>query len=69
MKIPSQMDKNNIYNKAFYAGQSSNSYRSACRTVPHLMRMIAPISVVDVGCGAGGWLLAFMNAGVETILY
>ena len=35
--------------------------------VPLAMRLFAPRSVVDVGCGSGVWLAAFERAGVERI--
>jgi SAM-dependent methyltransferase len=32
------------------------------------MRAVHPKSVVDVGCGSGGWLAEFLAAGVEEVL-
>jgi len=36
--------------------------------VPLVMNLVHPTSVVDVGCGLGTWLSAFVEAGVERIL-
>lgn len=35
--------------------------------VPLLMDWFAPRSVIDLGCGPGGWLAAFAAAGVERL--
>jgi SAM-dependent methyltransferase len=36
--------------------------------VPLLIDMINPRSVVDVGCGPGSWLEAFMERGIDDVL-
>ena len=41
---------------------------SAREIVPLVLRLIRVRSVVDVGCGLGDWLLAFMDCGVEEVL-
>ena len=56
------------YSQAYYAGCTDVSGRSARRVVPHVMRLVAPASVIDFGCGMGTWLRAFADAGVGTIL-
>src|SRR5688572_1327578 len=40
---------------------------SAKEIVPTVMDLVKPRSVVDLGCGVGGWLAAFMKAGVEDV--
>lgn len=57
-----------LYNDAFYANQSEGSVRSARVVVPHVVSLVKPRSVVDVGCGVGTWLSVFRDQGVETIL-
>lgn len=47
------------YDKNFYEGQRNHSRISASKIIPYVLEMIAPInikSVVDFGCGVGGWL-------------
>jgi len=44
------------------------SRRSAKVVVPFLMELLAPRSVVDVGCGTGSWLKVFQEHGVEDVL-
>lgn len=56
------------YSQAYYAKCIDVSGRSARRVVPHVMRLLAPASVIDLGCGMGTWLRAFADAGVDTIL-
>lgn len=55
------------YDAAFYAHQQDGSLRSAREIVPQLMQLVAPASVVDVGCGVGAWLRVFQECGVGTI--
>ena len=62
------MALNNSYDDAFYSGQQDGSYRSASIVVPILMDALKPRSVVDVGCGVGAWLHAFMENGVHDVL-
>lgn len=40
----------------------------AAELVPLLVRQFAPRSVIDLGCGAGYWLHAFEDAGVNDVL-
>ena len=44
------------------------SLGSARRIVPYVAGLVAPTSVIDVGCGDGAWLAAFLEAGVEDVL-
>lgn len=56
------------YDKAFYEAQSGGSYDSA-RIVLALLREVLPFaSVCDVGCGAGTWVKALLELGVEDVL-
>ena len=57
-----------VYNTEFYNGQSDGSYSSARLVVPILAEIVAPGSVVDVGCGCGTWLKAFQEIGISDIL-
>jgi SAM-dependent methyltransferase len=43
------------YDDAFFATQGTDD-RSAALVWPHVLRLIEPTSVVDVGCGIGTWL-------------
>jgi SAM-dependent methyltransferase len=56
------------YSDAFYAAQRDGSLASAQTVVPLLREMFDPQSVVDVGCGVGGWLVAFRREGVEDVV-
>ncbi len=56
------------YSRQFYARCADASAQSATRIVPHVMRLLGPRSVVDVGCGLGAWLAAFTAEGVQTIM-
>lgn len=54
------------YSSTFYDTQRDDSVRSAERVVPYLTDVLAPQSVLDVGCGVGGWVKAFKSAGATT---
>ena len=52
------------YDAAFFDAVREGAARSAARIVPLVMDLVAPRSVLDVGCGDGTWLAAFARAGV-----
>lgn len=55
------------YGDDFYA-HSANLARDAARTIVPLVVTLTPTSsVIDVGCGVGIWLNAFVEAGIEEI--
>jgi SAM-dependent methyltransferase len=55
------------YSQAFYDEMKVTNLTSARVVVRHLLSLIKPRSVVDVGCGTGTWLKAFSEAGVKDI--
>jgi SAM-dependent methyltransferase len=60
--------KTRPYTNEFYSVQEPGSRRSAEVIVPLLVNMTGARSVVDVGCGTGGWLSVFLENHVEDIL-
>lgn len=57
-----------IYGRKFFTGQRAGSVSSAERTVPVLLELVGGVkTVVDLGCGTGTWLAAFMSNGVEDV--
>jgi SAM-dependent methyltransferase len=54
------------YKRKFYES-SREGMVSAKEIVPAVIDLVKPRSVVDLGCGVGGWLAAFMEAGVEDV--
>jgi SAM-dependent methyltransferase len=56
------------YSAAFYETQSAGSRRSADAVLPHVMALLRPASVLDIGCGVGTWLASWRALGVEDIL-
>ena len=56
------------YTAAFYSDELSQSAPSARRIVPILQKLVSAQSVLDVGCGRGDFLRAFLDAGVTDIL-
>jgi SAM-dependent methyltransferase len=55
------------YDPNFYAIQSGGSYRSAERIVPHILDLVAPAGILDVGCGVATFLRAFQERGVTDV--
>jgi len=57
-----------LYDKGFFRGIEDGSRRSARHVLPHIFDLVAPRSVVDVGCGAGAWLAVVKELGISEIL-
>jgi len=57
----------NVYRSGFFQRQNSTSARSASRIVPFVTDLIAPKSVLDVGCGSGAWSRAFLENNVPSL--
>jgi SAM-dependent methyltransferase len=58
---------NTLYDGDFYARHRDQSIESARIVAPLVMRLATIGSVIDVGCGVGGWLRAFSENGVATV--
>lgn len=56
------------YDDVFFDAAEHGMLRSAAAVVPHVIDLIQPGSVVDVGCGRGAWLSVFQSHGVERLL-
>lgn len=57
-----------IYDDKFFDGIVEGATRSARIMVPMIMQLVHPKSVIDIGCGDGAWLKAFVEHGVEDIM-
>jgi hypothetical protein len=57
-----------FYDATFFENHTDGSVRSASIVVPLILKLFKPKSVVDFGCGVGGWLKEFSRGGVEDIL-
>lgn len=56
-----------LYSQTFFAHQRDGSARSADALVPIVLDIHPARSMIDVGCGVGGWVKAFADRGVEAI--
>lgn len=56
------------YDHGFYADQSPGSTQSAEIVLPLVTRLLAPASVVDVGCGVGTWLKVAQELGISDVI-
>ena len=56
------------YTPAFFAALGDGAMRSARAIVPLVVDLVAPRSVVDVGCGTGAWLSVLCENGVADIV-
>ncbi|HML73031.1 MAG TPA: glycosyltransferase [Anaerohalosphaeraceae bacterium] len=61
-------DLTTIYNNQFYEEHQDASVKSAQAVVPVILDVFKAQSVIDVGCGVGGWLHVFQKYGVYNIL-
>ena len=56
------------YTPEYYADLHRASINSARQILPIVLDVLAPTSVVDVGCGTGPWLGVAIELGVEDVL-
>jgi trans-aconitate methyltransferase len=56
------------YNRAFFRALNGRRSRSAEVIVPLIIDLLNPCSVIDIGCGTGGWLEVFKNHHIDDIL-
>src|SRR5262249_47567668 len=56
-----------VYSNEYFDQQRGGSRESAEQIVPLIMDLLAPRSVIDVGCGVGTWLAVFREHGVGDI--
>ena len=57
----------NLYSRKFFAHLREGSTASAQALVPLVLDIHPARSMVDVGCGIGGWVKAFAERGVDAI--
>jgi SAM-dependent methyltransferase len=55
------------YTNHFFKELHDGSYRSAREIIPHILELVQPRSVIDVGCGTGTWLSVCKEFGIEEI--
>ena len=55
------------YSAGYYQSIKEDSAQSAREIVPLILKLFAPQSVVDVGCGTGTWSRAYKDAGVRIL--
>jgi SAM-dependent methyltransferase len=55
----------NHYDEHFFDDQREESSSSAAAVVPLVHELLGPSSVLDVGCGVGPWIQAWMQLGVN----
>jgi len=56
------------YNEEFYKDRDSRTRYAARRIIGHVMKLVKPARVVDLGCGVGTWLDVCKEFDVERIL-
>lgn len=56
-----------VYGAGFFAEVADGALRSAEAVVPIVLQLLAPTSVLDVGCGTGAWVDAFRRHGVRDV--
>jgi SAM-dependent methyltransferase len=56
------------YGDAFFAYQQIGSLKSARAVTPLVLRHLRAASILDVGCGAGAWMSAYIESGVADVV-
>jgi hypothetical protein len=56
------------YDRHYFADHRAGAHASAQSMVPHIVQLMRPGSVVDIGCGLGAWLSVFGEHGVSELL-
>jgi len=56
-----------LYDDGFYSEQRDGSLRSAEQMMPFVIELTGATSLVDVGCGVGGWLKVAQDHGVKRV--
>jgi predicted RNA methylase len=56
------------YDEQFFGDEVEKARSSSQAIVPIVMELVAPTSVVDLGCGLGTWLATFADLGIEDYL-
>jgi SAM-dependent methyltransferase len=56
------------YNDTFFDAQALRSSNSAAIVVPIADELVHPNSVLDVGCGVGGWLAEWQRQGISDVV-
>ncbi len=60
-------DVESPYSAKFFQGNARSAATSALPVLQILFELYAPNSVVDIGCGSGGWLAAAEQLGAEVL--
>ena len=56
------------YTREFFESIHLGAYRSAQEVVPHVLELLRPETIIDVGCGVGSWLAVFREHGIHQVL-
>ncbi|MEK7628433.1 MAG: GtrA family protein [Patescibacteria group bacterium] len=56
------------YDQVFFDEMDKSNLVSARAVVPLVLDLVQPKSVVDIGCGRGLWLKAFIEHGIEDVV-
>jgi SAM-dependent methyltransferase len=56
------------YDRHYFSDHRAGAHASAQSMVPHIVQLMRPGSVVDIGCGLGAWLSVFGEHGVSELL-
>lgn len=59
--------RSTIYDGSFWTNHLECLIQSARVVVPLVTELVAPQSVLDIGCGVGAWLGAFSESGVKVL--
>lgn len=56
-----------MYSDSFFAAETAVALRSAHAALPHVFKLVPHASVIDIGCGTGGWAYVAQHLGSVAI--
>jgi SAM-dependent methyltransferase len=65
--MSSRDHKTGDYNAPYYAALQAGARASANQVMPRVLNLVAPLSIVDFGCGSGAWLATALALGIADI--
>lgn len=60
--------RRDVYKSTWFSGRQRLTRQSAEAILPHVLELVSPTSIVDIGCGLGTWLAVAREHGVERVL-
>lgn len=57
-----------VYEPTWFSRRQQLARQSAEAILPHVLELVSPASIVDIGCGLGTWLAVAREHGIDRVL-